>query len=221
MLIKETDMRKTSIAIISSVLILTLMGCSGDNSANSASSEVSITTVTIDDTDAKAEADTAETKSIEAASNMNTKSAASKNPDASFKCNGKEISVLNDTETTIEDLGTYDPELSYLDEEYKNYVFSDSKVQFDTAMIDGKESPMVLYVANPEIKTTKNVGVGNTEEEIIAAYGYPNNTTESDYIYTLEYHFTSYDLIFDFDGNKEHVEMIRYKNTHNCKKASF
>ncbi|MBO4912542.1 MAG: hypothetical protein J5504_07440, partial [Butyrivibrio sp.] len=102
-------MNKKSIAIISSVLILTLMGCSGSDSepANSASNEFSITKVNIDGSDAKAEADTAQTNSLVEVSSTGI-SSTSKNPDAIVKYNDKEFSVLNDAEKTLSDLGTYD-----------------------------------------------------------------------------------------------------------------
>jgi len=213
-------MNKKSIAIISSVLILTLMGCSGETSDNSASSEISITKVDMNGSDAKAEADTAQTDSIEM-TETKQEAISPKKLDASFTCNGNTISVLNDTETTLKDLGDYDSDLSCLDQDYKNYVYSADKIQFDTAIIDGKELPVILYVSNPEIKTSKNIGIGNTENEVIDAYGFPNEKTEEDSLYMTVYHFSSYDLIFDFDSNKEHVEMIRYKNTKNYSKVSF
>lgn len=215
-------MNKKSIAIISSVLILTLMGCSGSDSepANSASNEFSITKVNIDGSDAKAEADTAQTNSLVEVSSTGI-SSTSKNPDAIVKYNDKEFSVLNDAEKTLSDLGTYDTSLSCLDDEYKNYVFSSNKIQLDTTIIDGKEASTILYIYNPDIKTSKDIGLGSTEKEVMNAYGFPDTKDERDSDYSIEYHLPSFDLIFDFDINKEHVEMIRYKNTRNYERATF
>ena len=210
-------MNKKSIAAITSVLILILIGCSGkeSNDADSQSNEVSKTNVNIDSSDAKAEDDDAKTDNVlQISSEKNT---SSKNPDSLVKYNGKDLSVLNDAEAVLAELGDYDPKLSCIDDEYKNYVFSTAKIQFDTAIIDGKEASVLLYIYNPDIKTSKNVGLGNSEQDVLDAYGFPDATDSS---YSFEYHFPSFDLIFDFETDSQTVEMIRYKNTNNHSKAA-
>ena len=117
-------MNRTSIAAITSVLILILIGCGGKstNAAESPGSEVSKTNVNIDSSDAKANEDDAKTNNVIQISAGKTSS--SKNPDSLIKYNGKDFSVLSDAETILSDLGDYDPKLSCVDDEYKNYVFS-------------------------------------------------------------------------------------------------
>ena len=213
-------MNKKSIAAITSVLILILIGCSGkeSNDADSQSNEVSKTNVNIDSSDAKSEDDDAKTDNVIQISAG--KNSSSKNPDSLVKYNGKDLSVLNDAEAVLAELGDYDPKLSCIDDEYKNYVFSTAKIQFDTAIIDGKEASVLLYIYNPDIKTSKNVGLGNSEQDVLDAYGFPDATDSNDPSYSFEYHFPSFDLIFDFETESQTVEMIRYKNTNNHSKAA-
>ena len=195
-------MNRKSIAAITSVLILILIGCSGkeSNDADSQSNEVSKTNVNIDSSDAKAEDDDAKTDNVlQISSEKNT---SSKNPDSLVKYNGKDLSVLNDAEAVLAELGDYDPKLSCI------------------AIIDGKEASVLLYIYNPDIKTSKNVGLGNSEQDVLDAYGFPDATDSNDPSYSFEYHFPSFDLIFDFETDSQTVEMIRYKNTNNHSKAA-
>ena len=99
-------MNRTSIAAITSVLILILIGCGGKstNDAESPGSEVSKTNVNIDSSDAKANEDDAKTNNVIQISAGKTSS--SKNPDSLIKYNGKDFSVLSDAETILSDLVT-------------------------------------------------------------------------------------------------------------------
>ena len=55
---------------------------------------------------------------------------------------------------------------------------------------------------------------------MLDAYGFPDATDSNDPSYSFEYHFPSFDLIFDFETESQTVEMIRYKNTNNHSKAA-
>ena len=80
---------------------------------------------------------------------------------------------------------------------------------------------MYLYIHTPKVKTSKDVGVGNTQDEIIAAYGDPDKKTDDGNIYSFEYHFDTYNITFRFDDNRESVEMVMYTNNYYLSKTAF
>ncbi|MBR4670541.1 MAG: hypothetical protein IKO84_08070 [Butyrivibrio sp.] len=137
--------------------------------------------------------------------------------------NGNAISILDSTETSLSKLGKYDKNRSNLDKggDYKRYDYGKKfgEVLYDTLTYEGKELPLSMIIISHKIKTSRNVGIGDTEEDIIAAYGEPTKITNENYR-TLEYDMGDYTISFEINStiqneDRDKLESIVYKNDAN------
>ncbi|RKM55594.1 hypothetical protein D6853_08545 [Butyrivibrio sp. X503] len=197
--------RLTATVIAASALMLTLMGC-----AHSAGE---------DPFESEAAMEESETES--ASEPVSSSDSSDDFTDDSFVYKDQNISILNDAAITLGSLGDYDKDGSFVGGEYKNYSFDKGAIAFDTTIIDGKESPVYLYLKSPSIKTAKGVGVGDSKEDILSVYGDPNDTIDDGIVYSIEYQFDTYNISFVFDDKKEKVEMVIYKNNYYYSKTKF
>ncbi|MBR4670545.1 MAG: hypothetical protein IKO84_08090 [Butyrivibrio sp.] len=200
--------RQTTAILIASTMMLTLIGCGKTSEGEtpvSADNEISVSESSgSSDTTALADSTTFDSS------------------DDSFIYNGNKISILNDAALTLGYLGDYETDASSTGGNYKNYLFDGGDIRFDTSVVDGNESPVYLYIHTPEVKTSRNVGVGSNQDEIIASYGDPDKKTDDGILFSFEYHFDTYNITFRFDEqNKESVDMVMYTNNYYLSKTAF
>ena len=193
-----------SVLLVTST-ILSLMGCSAPSSnASEAEGELQLSEVAPEKT-----GETEETTSAE--SEETTDSSASESGDAiaetTVTVNGKAVSVLNDAEKTLADLGSpADKNIEFWGETMPVYKF-DSGVSLSTYVKDGKEYAYCMDIRKEGINTARNIGVGSTKEEMIAAYGEPFEDKEE---YERDgnkgkinwYEFDSYSVAFGIENGK-------------------
>ena len=136
--------------------------------------------------------------------------------------NGNVVSVLDSTETSLSKLGKYNKERSSLDNgDYRRFDFGKKygELLLDTLLYEGKDLPIYFIVISPKVKTSRNVSIGDTEEDIIAAYGDPTNTKQENHKY-LEYDMGDYTISFEINTSiegdeKNKISSIVYQNDAN------
>lgn len=196
-------MRKVTAFALSSALLLSLAGCGDVGAASSdAINEVSITESNVDGTIDEASASdgiSIESTKVTAgiSGDLNGKP---KDDSISFK--DKIISIKDDAETILAALGESTPDMSTKSDTEAHYGYESMNLTLDTFVLDGVECPLEIMIENPEYKTSRNVGVGNTKDEIVAAYGEPGETIDNDVVSALTYNFDGYDITFRFTGDQ-------------------
>ena len=185
--------------LLASTMIISLVGC-GD-AASAPANEPAAT-----ETSSETENETAD----ETSTTVETKSADAS--DASFEYNGKTVSVLDDLETVKANLGTpteEQPSPFSDNSSDKLYVFGSDPDTIDLATLDGKVQSISVY--DYKIKTTKGIGIGSTEEEVLTAYGNSGEKTEADGETDILYELGKYSIDFYFDRNSKVITII-YEN---------
>lgn len=185
--------------LLASTMIISLVGC-GD-AASAPANEPAAT-----ETSSETENETAD----ETSTTVETKSADAS--DASFEYNGKTVSVLDDLETVKANLGTPTEEQPspFSDNSGdKLYVFGSDPDTIDLATLDGKVQSISVY--DYKIKTTKGIGIGSSEEEVLTAYGNSGEKTEADGETDILYELGKYSIDFFFDRNSKVISII-YEN---------
>ncbi|MBO4457177.1 MAG: hypothetical protein J5802_05630 [Butyrivibrio sp.] len=163
-------MKKLSTAIITSVLVIALVGCVKSD-REEAASENSL--ATDKETDVSTKTDNLGASSDDSADMEGI------NKDACFTYNGKEISVLSDVPNTLEKLGTPNADQSVKSADVAVYGYGDGDLTYNTCMVDGVESPLMISIGSySKVKTSRNVGIGDSRNDVVAAYGTPNDTVE-------------------------------------------
>ena len=185
--------------LLASTMIISLVGC-GD-AASAPANEPAAT-----ETSSETENETAD----ETSTTVETKSADAY--DASFEYNGKTVSVLDDLETVKANLGTpaeEQPSPFSDNSSDKLYVVGSDPDTIDLATLDGKVQSISVY--DYKIKTTKGIGIGSSEEEVLTAYGNSGEKTESDGETDILYELGKYSIDFYFDRNSKVITII-YEN---------
>lgn len=186
--------------LLASTMIISLIGC-GD-AASAPANEPAAT-----ETSSETENETAD----ETSTTVETKSADAS--DASFEYNGKTVSVLDDLETVKANLGTPTEEQPspFSDNSGdKLYVFGSDPDTIDLATLDGKVQSITVY--DYKIKTTKGIGIGSSEEEVLTAYGNSGEKTEADSETDILYELGKYSIDFFFDRNSKVITIIYANN---------
>ena len=186
--------------LLASTMIISLVGC-GD-AASAPANEPAAT-----ETSSETENETAD----ETSTTVETKSADAS--DASFEYNGKTVSVLDDLETVKANLGTPTEEQPspFSDNSGdKLYVFGSDPDTIDLATLDGKVQSITVY--DYKIKTTKGIGIGSSEEEVLTAYGNSGEKTEADGETDILYELGKYSIDFFFDRNSKVITIIYANN---------
>lgn len=148
-----------------------------------------------------------ETASTEATSDSSISLA-----DDQFEFNGKTVSVLDDVPYIFEVLGTpYKKEAfpePHQDRVDYYYGSDDKYVALNTGNIDGKDCPFYIIICDNNIKTSKGIGLGSTEDEVRAAYGEPTDSWEEGN-HSISYDFERFELVFSF---LDEVCSFEYRN---------
>ena len=119
--------------------------------------------------------------------------------DDSFAYNGKIISVKDDLQTILDNLGAGEGRPS--DQEgVICYNIGTDAVSVFTKETDGKEELTQITVHDKTARTAKGVGVGSTEDEVRNAYGEPNDEVVEG-AKLLTYEFEGYSILFAFNDN--------------------
>ncbi|MBR4357142.1 MAG: hypothetical protein IKQ00_04370 [Butyrivibrio sp.] len=125
--------------------------------------------------------------------------------------NGKKLSVLDGASTVMANLGQCEKkDTSTADE--PRYVYDSGNVNFYTFINNGEELSYDLCIYKQGAKTSRNVGVGDSKDKIIAAYGNPSETYKFTQGYGLKYKFDKFTLYFDFDSSTDRAYTIVYGN---------
>ncbi|RKM55595.1 hypothetical protein D6853_08550 [Butyrivibrio sp. X503] len=218
--------RKTAALLMASIMMLTMMGCGTASSESSPETgagpttdiDAGVSTGLADMPSVGISADLAadiEASSVSAISTDEPAAYASL-PDDSFLYKGNVISVLNDVKTTIDALGKKDSEKTSLYTNENLYSFDSHAIEFETYKVDGEELPKCIYVIASGILTPKNICVGCSKDEVIAAYGEPNKVND-DTFSAIEYNFDDTNIVFDI--YEEKVDRITIENVETSSKV--
>ena len=167
----------TTATLFITLMMTSLVGC-GAISSNASETGASTLESISSDNEALTETGEVEDSSSSATDNSITISKSSEAvsgdlEDYQFMYNGNAISAMDDFETLNKALGEYDPKHS--DGEF--YTYGDEKKRnFDIYVLekDGVKLPITLTIETDAVTTSRNIKVGSTKEEVIAAYGDPN-----------------------------------------------
>ena len=125
--------------------------------------------------------------------------------------NGKKLSILDGASTIMANLGQCEKkDTSTADE--PRYVYDSGNVNLYTFVNNGEELSYDLCIYKQGAKTSRNVGVGDSKDKIIAAYGNPSETYKFTQGYGLKYKFDKFTLYFDFDSSTDKAYTIVYGN---------
>ncbi|MBO4913401.1 MAG: hypothetical protein J5504_11840 [Butyrivibrio sp.] len=191
--------RNLTAIIIASSMMLALAGCgvtAEPDSGNSTESEVSVSS--------EAEAPEDEGTGIIA-----NKPSAADASDATFEYNGKTVSFTDSFDTIKSALGepSFEDQAPTSDDpKDKMYTFGDDPDAIDVSVIDGKTDSIIIYDSN--IKTSRGVSIGNTDKDVISAYG-EGEASKLDGSNEIDYDFGDYTLIFFLEKNNT-VKAIGY-----------
>lgn len=207
--------RRTSFLLVPAIA-LALVGC-GVVSTDSVSAAAAASTAEVA---AATEATTIDEKISDEVSAPPAQITNSK--DASFEYNGNTVSVLDDAKTTLAALGT--PEKSepsaYMNSETYYFGTEPDTIEYSAFKLsNGTEAPDFILIHDKNIKTSKGIGIGNTEKEIISAYGKPSEIADFPEvnIYDLDYDMGSFSISFSLDDDKK-LTSFSYLNNDNSSK---
>ena len=202
--------------LVATVMMFSVSGC-GSVSENGTSEDVDVE-------DVSGDASTSETNTDESSSDENSTEVAGTDDsyansqeitDDSFECEGKKISVLDDVDNVLANLGEYEV-INKLDDgycTYQNYNEAVGMIEVETMEFDGKPQVLSIFSSRKDVKTSKGIGLGNTREELIAAYGEPNSKSDDNF-HDYVYEYDGYSITFSF-GLEESIQHILYTNTPN------
>ena len=217
--------RKTAALLTASMIMATIMGCGTASTESSPETGMGPTTE-IDTRVSTGMADmpvvgisadlAADTDASASSITADSSNAYASLPDDSFLYKGNVISVLNDVKTTLDALGTKDSEQTSLYANESLYSFDSHAIELETYKVDGEELPKCIYVIASGILTPKNICVGCSKDEVIAAYGEPNKVHD-DTFSAIEYNFDDTNLVFDIYDEK--VDRITIENVETSSKV--
>ncbi|RKM58230.1 hypothetical protein D6853_01445 [Butyrivibrio sp. X503] len=213
---------KNVLAIMTaSVMMCGLWGC-GSGTSDTSATELSVEAVidasesdadNADNADKTDAADSADSEVTEGAATETSVDLSSMTDDA-FAYNGKKISILDDVATTLAALG--EPEqknsgagdMNYYD--YGTHTDTvDEGILFVTYTDNGKESAAQIdfNIQGPE--TAKGISVGDSKDDVIAAYGEPKEDSGKP---ILTYEYDGFLLGFVINENDK-VSNVNYIST--------
>ena len=134
-----------------------------------------------------------------------------KSSDLSFDYNGNSISVKNDANKTIAALGEPSEEqTSPYNENDKLYIFGSEPDSIELSTVNDYAQSLIIHDSN--IRTSRDIGVGNVYNDVIAAYGDNGTHTMNDDSWNISYKYKDYMLSFDMEGEDHKVTAITYSN---------
>lgn len=196
--------------IITSIMVCGLCGCGASTKYEITSTDsASIEATEYSAADVSAEA----SDNTESSSQMTSEEASSEASidltslsDDEFIYKGKRISILSDAQTSLDSLGEATHKVEGAGDmiyyEYGTYNQNEQTgVSFITYMKDGKEMPAQFDINVEGVTTSKGIGPGSSKDDIISAYGEPDETMVGGA--ALIYNKEDYQLNFLLDANEK------------------
>ena len=207
--------KRVLLTIIASLMVCSLWGCGESTkyettSVDSASIETTDKSERVDNDDA---ADIASTEERDLEASKEESVDLSSLPDDAFIYNGNKVSILDDVETSLAALGEATNKIEGAEDmsyyEYGTYNQNEQTgVSFITYKKDGKEMPAQFDINVEGVTTSKGIGPGSSKDDIISAYGEPDETMVGGA--ALIYNKGDYQLSFLLDANDK-VTNFGYK----------
>lgn len=191
-----------------------------DEAATSASSDsqAAATTATSSDAATTATSDNKTAASAVASTDKSAEATPVKQADHEVLYNGKALSVFNDSSKTLADLGAYDKKITASPIEFF-YTYEASGIEYSTYLCDGKELPLGIDVSKKGATTSRNIGVGDTKDKLVAAYGNPSEKSDpskkAENTYYYKYNFDKFSIWFYISTEKNTVVFYEIDNTTN------
>ena len=155
--------------IITSFMMSSLVGC-GAISA-SASDATDYSSMIIEDTEVIVDTDTVPSATDDALTPSESSTEIAENlEDSQFLYKGNVVSALGSFDQLDTELGGYVPDLSI----QELYTYGAWDVKVFVYPKDGKKLPVTITSETDCITTSRNIKVGNTKDDVLAAYGDPN-----------------------------------------------
>ena len=126
--------------------------------------------------------------------------------------NGKKLSILDNASTLMANLGQCEKKDTSSAADEPRYVYDSDNVNLYTFISNGEELSYDLCIYKQGVKASRNVGVGDSKDAIIAAYGSPTETYSFYQGYGFKYKFDTFTLYFDFDTNTDKVHCLSFGN---------
>lgn len=206
-------MKKRILALtMASAMVISLLGCGGasTDAADTSLFESASGTTTTEDKPALESEDTVKTDDLGAESSIETDEItkedttdAEVNSDIepnSFEYNGKIVSILGNLQTVLEDLGADKKADGDVTGEHI-YTNGKDDIEVIAREVDGKEELAQIIINDKSVKTSRGIGVGNTEDDIHEKYGDPNDVIPLDSL-MLNYNFDGCSIMFTIDGTE-------------------
>lgn len=163
--------------------------------------------------------------------------AKSDGKDYQFTYNGNVISINDDFETVNKALGGYSPSDSNIQNLQSYYAYGKNEAVGMICRNDfGPETPITISTRVAGMTTSRNISVGSSKDELIAAYGSPNGKhsqvydgatgkelTEEEYVayYGDSFVYDMGDIQISFSVSNGKVASIEIKNNANYKKFQW
>lgn len=163
--------------------------------------------------------------------------AKSDGKDYQFTYNGTVVSIKDDFETVNKALGGYSPSDSNIQNLQSYYAYGKNEAVGMICRNDfGPETPITISTRVAGMTTSRNISVGSSKEELIAAYGTPNGKhsqvydgatgkelTEEEYVayFGDSFVYELGDVRISFSVENGKVASIEYQNNVNYKKFQW
>ncbi|MBO4456555.1 MAG: hypothetical protein J5802_02415 [Butyrivibrio sp.] len=135
--------------------------------------------------------------------------------DLYFEYEGEIVSIHDDIETIIDTLGAADKE-SMLNGQ-KVYTWGTFPLMLSVVTVEdeitGEEKVYQIATTDATVRTLEDIGCGDTEEDVIKAYGEPHARNRiDDESHDIAYFDGDYGIIFGFYDGSETISMVAYVN---------
>lgn len=132
--------------------------------------------------------------------------------DAGIVAEGISLFVGDDFKANIEKVGEAEIEegQACLDDGFDtNYYYGDDALTVYTYASDGQQIIYDIFVQSKDYATVKGIAVGNTKDDVIAAYGDPNESSNVSFKYYVENEKTVLSFDFNSDGTVKDFDLLR------------
>lgn len=132
--------------------------------------------------------------------------------DAGIMAEGILLNVGDDFKANVEKVGEAEIEegQACLDDGFDtNYYYGDDALTVYTYASDGQQIIYDIFVQSKDYATVKGVAVGNTKDDVIAAYGDPNESSNVSFKYYVENDNTVLSFDFNSDGTVKDFDLLR------------
>lgn len=212
-------MKKRILALtMASAMVLSLLGCGGASTDADKTNlfETAESTETTEEKPALESEDTVKTDNLGAESNIETDEISKEetaDPEVnseleadSFKYNDRIVSILGDLQTVLDDLGADKKADGDVTGEHI-YTNGKDDIEVVAREVDGQEELSQIIIHDKSVKTPRGIAVGDTEDDLHAKYGDPNDVIPVDSL-ILNYNFDGCSIMFTIDGTE--ISTIAY-----------